>query len=1288
MSKPVYVVLGVHRGGTSAIARALVTLGISLGNNLMPGVPENNERGFWEDLDLVSLNEEVLLCLNETWHSIRFFDEELIRDPRIEALVSKGASLLGSKVDADAAFGFKDPRSSRLLFFWKRVFEAAELAPRYVVAVRNPLSVADSLAKRDQFSPEKAYLIWLLHMLSAVHETHGSPRVAVDYDLLLKSPTDQLARIQRAFQLPDSSSDAVERYVGDFLSDGLRHSTYDERDLQNDPRVPALVRRLYAILHRLAYDEASPKGNKVLREAKKLLSEANELAPMLSLAERAIREVDAFARVVDNRDRELREYQKVVDNREAHIQELSAQLAARDQRLSQSKHVLAARDTEVAEYKKVVANREDHIRDLGVRLTEQEQRLAQQDRTVAARDTEIAEYQKIVANREEHIQHLGVRLAEQEQRLAQQDRTVAARDTEIAEYQKIVANREEHIQHLGVRLAEQEQRLSERTAETELLGEEVATITAALNSERDAVTRLQARLDALGKQKHAVALRLAHIENSSFWRYSAHVRAAWRVLETRILGRDFAFHLVPNDHLRFIGEDHDWRATGQDPHFLMIPADGRFPSGWVLITSSLRRHSESGTLKLYYDAGSGMSEETAIALSVDASGVVEELVQLPRTIKHLRWDPMEWTGELSQDAISISRVGPVSRWVHHVSRVWQLFREHDVNKRRELGISWKSLLFQPQRTYEATSALRTGYETWCKTTGLTDSDRDAIRCQIQTLERRPLISILMPVYNTPAHLLRMAIESVLSQLYDTWELCIADDASSEMHVRQILEEYQQRDTRIKVHFRASNGHISAASNSALDLASGDFLALLDHDDTLAEEALYLVVVDLATNPDTDVLYSDEDKIDESDRRHLPVFKCDWNPDLLLSQNYVSHLGVYRTSLVKQIGGFREGYEGSQDYDLLLRCLAERRDLRVRHIPAVLYHWRATSGSTAQSGDHKDYATESGIRALEDHLHTVGIKGASVEAGRFPTTYRIRYPIPSPSPTVSLIIPTRNKHDILRACIDSILQKTTYSNYEIVVVDNGTDEPESLQYLNELRDQSVRVLSFDAPFNYPAINNYAVEQVSGEIVGLINNDIEVITPGWLEEMVSHAVRPEIGAVGAKLYYSNDTLQHGGVIVGLGGVAGHSHKHFPREAPGYGRRLFLTQNVSAVTAACLLVRRQAYIDVGGMDADNLAVAFNDVDFCLKLVERGLRNVWTPYAELYHHESVSRGLEDSPEKMARFQAEMAYMMRRWGDRLRHDPFYSPMLSLDHEDFRPNFNAMPPRPWLSIHPMRPSVV
>ena len=442
---------------------------------------------------------------------------------------------------------------------------------------------------------------------------------------------------------------------------------------------------------------------------------------------------------------------------------------------------------------------------------------------------------------------------------------------------------------------------------------------------------------------------------------------------------------------------------------------------------------------------------------------------------------------------------------------------------------------------------------------------------------------------------------------------------------------------------------------------------MDHDDELPLYALYFMAEAINRHPDAAVIYSDEDKIDELGIRSDPHFKSDWNPDLFFSQNYVSHLGVYRRSLLEKISGFRLGVEGSQDQDLLLRCLPHINATQIIHVPRILYHWRTLPGSTAMASGEKTYTTDAGIKALEDYFQHTGQPDVLVEMGKVPNTYRVRYPIPSPEPLVSLLIPTRDKVELIETAVRSILEKSTYQNYEILILDNGSIEETTLKYFAAIQaqDSRVRVLRWDFPFNYSAINNFGASQAKGEILGLINNDIEVISPEWLSEMVSHAIRPEIGCVGAKLYFSNDTIQHAGVICSLGGVAGHSHKYFPRDHPGYFYRLVLPQNITAVTAAVLLVKADIFHSVSGLDETNLTVAFNDVDFCLKVRKAGYRNLWTPYAELYHYESISRGAEDNPEKLKRFDSEMDYMKKKWPSFMDQDPMYNPNLTRDREDF-----------------------
>lgn len=577
-------------------------------------------------------------------------------------------------------------------------------------------------------------------------------------------------------------------------------------------------------------------------------------------------------------------------------------------------------------------------------------------------------------------------------------------------------------------------------------------------------------------------------------------------------------------------------------------------------------------------------------------------------------------------------------------------------------------------------SLRHHYREWVQrydTLSLGDTINHRARIEALPAENRPVISVIMPVFNTPEIWLRKAIESVRDQYYPNWELCIADDASDQPHVKAVLADYTKRDRRIKVVNRKANGHISAASNSALELATGEFTALLDHDDELAPHALAEVVYALVEQPELKFIYSDEDKIDEGAYRSDPYFKPDWNPDLLMGQNYTCHLSTFRTQLLRDVGGFREGYEGSQDWDLTLRATAQLKPSEIHHVPQVLYHWRAIPGSTALVIDQKDdYPFLAAERALRDHLSATDSPGELIPVeGRH---WRVQYPLPATPPQVSIIIPTHNGHELLKTCLDSLRARTDYPDFEIIVVDHESDDPSTVAYFREIEQEGVRVLKYEGKFNFSAINNYAARHAHGEVLAFLNNDLEAIEPGWLTEMTSQALRPGIGAVGAMLYYPDDTVQHAGVILGIGGlngspsVAGHAFKDSPRGSEGQRNRLRLVQNYSAVTAACLVIQREIFEQVGGFDAKSLAVAFNDIDFCLKVRAAGYRNLWTPFAEFYHHESASRGIEDSSEKLDRFAAEIRTMRERWADVLDHDPAYNPNLTAEFEDFS---LGVPPR-------------
>jgi GT2 family glycosyltransferase len=542
------------------------------------------------------------------------------------------------------------------------------------------------------------------------------------------------------------------------------------------------------------------------------------------------------------------------------------------------------------------------------------------------------------------------------------------------------------------------------------------------------------------------------------------------------------------------------------------------------------------------------------------------------------------------------------------------------------------------------------YEEWTAACERVRYDPGRAARRVARLARRPLVSVITPVYNTPPDVLDAAIRSVRAQLYPEWELCLHDDASPNANVLPSLQRHAREDPRIRVSRSTKNAGISSALNGALSQARGEYVAFLDHDDALTPDALLEMAVAI-DETGADILYSDEDKLDPSGRRFDPFFKPGWSPDLMLSLMYTCHLTVCRRDLVEAVGGFRPGFEGSQDYDLWLR-MTERTE-KIAHVPLVLYHWRQVPGSTAVDTANKSYAHERSRRAIGEALARRGVDGV-VEDGPVPTSFRVVRRLAS-EPTVSVIIPTRDRVDLLARAVEGVEKRTDYRNVEVIIVDNGSSEPETLEYL---RATPHRVIRDDGPFNFSRLNNEAAAAARGDLLLLLNNDTEPLERGWLRAMVEHGVRPQVGVVGAKLLYPSGKVQHAGVVLGIGGVAGHGHKYSPGNASGYYHAADLIRNFSAVTGACLLVRRSVFEELGGLDERNLAVAFNDVDFCLRARERGYLVVWSPHALLTHFESESRGFDLNPR-------EIDYMIARWGETLIRDPYYSPNLTLVHEDF-----------------------
>ena len=579
---------------------------------------------------------------------------------------------------------------------------------------------------------------------------------------------------------------------------------------------------------------------------------------------------------------------------------------------------------------------------------------------------------------------------------------------------------------------------------------------------------------------------------------------------------------------------------------------------------------------------------------------------------------------------------------------------------------WKIIKYAVRKTTGIHLFNSQDYNRWMKKNFPTVLQLEGYKEKEKTFNYRPKISIVLPVYNPPENFFKDAIQSVIDQAYSNWELCIADDLSTNENIRTIIKDYAEKDERIKYVFRKENGHISASSNSGIEISTGDYIALLDHDDLLTPDALYENVLALNDDQEIDFIYSDEDKVNENGKFCDYHFKPDFCPDNFLSRNYICHFSVIRSSIVKEVGGFRIGYEGSQDYDLFLRATEKAK--KIHHIAKILYHWRIHSESTAKKMDTKPYATNAAVKALEDTLVRRGEKGVVKPLENAPGFYTIRYEIEHHK-KVSIIIPSKDQAVLTDGCLSSIFNLTDYPDFEVILINNNSSEQSFFDVVNKWEEKEpnrFKLINDDGGFNFSRLMNKSAAESTGDYLLLLNNDIEIINRDWISAMVEQAQKRRIGAVGAKLLYKNQTIQHAGVILGLGGVAGHCFVGLDKGDSGYYNYLKSVNNFSAVTAACLLVRKEVYYEVDGFD-EELAIEFNDVDFCLKLKEKGYDNVYLPHVNLFHYESISRGHpHKTKESYERSFKEGALFKERWQDFIDHDPCYNENLCLIYDDFR----------------------
>lgn len=697
-----------------------------------------------------------------------------------------------------------------------------------------------------------------------------------------------------------------------------------------------------------------------------------------------------------------------------------------------------------------------------------------------------------------------------------------------------------------------------------------------------------------------------------------------------------------------------WRSLGKDAAFV---AERSLPPGWARVTARIKTEGDA-LPRLFHDVGEGFETDDALSLvGAPDNRPVIKYVRFSRTVRGLKLEPIGSAGEFTLERLTVEPISGIRMWLE---ALW--LKIEDMRTRRNFGRSLKYGLvlmlkldfstfrekfFPPEMLLPQKQ-----YEQWRTAHAITIARRSEMCAEIDRWKNPPLISVIMPVYNVPELYLRKAIESVLGQIYQRWELCIADDRSTAAHVRPVLEEYAKKDSRIKVVSREKNGNISAATNSALELATGEFVATLDNDDEFTEHALFEVAKAIVADPAVDFIYSDEDKLDMNGRCIDPFFKPDWSPEYFLACMYTCHIGVYRTALVREIGGYRSEFDSAQDYDLVLRVVG--RTKRIKHIPDVLYHWRMLPSSTASGSEAKPKAHLVAQKALAAHLVRMGEKGR-IEDGPSAGFHRARFEIVG-KPKVSILIPSTcaskmeggKEVNYLQRCVASILEKSTWSEFEIIVLDRN-QMPAEMEA--RFAKSGVRRVSYSEAFNWSRVNNLGARHATGSHLLLLNDDMEVLTPDWLETMLELSQRAGVGAVGAKLFFPDGRLQHVGVTV-LNCKPGHPYYRHPGGTQGYFMGNVVHRNCVAVTGACLMTRKEVFESVGGLNED-FPLNYNDVDYCLKLISHGLRVIFSPHAQLYHYESISRPKGVESDEAARFE-------KLWKEKFPMDPYTNPNLTI----------------------------
>jgi GT2 family glycosyltransferase len=1288
------IVAGMHRSGSSAITRIVNLFGAEIAKELLPPAPDN-ERGFWESRRVVEIHDKLLHALSSAYDDPFQLPERWTQTKATQQAMLELAEEIKSNFADGDFFVVKDPRISRLLPLWLRLLDDMAIGPIVVVPVRNPLEIAASLKKRDQFSLAKSLIMYLRSSLETELVSRGRRRLFVRYDQLLCDWSSFAARLAKLTdgRLPRARAASIIE-INNFLSSDLRHNRFTREQLSKAVDIAPVVVEVFDCLANVADGGDEVQLERAFDGLRERVAEATALFQGLLVSEREA--------ACENVARIQSEQQGASQALVGELAKVKSDIILAHSRIAELDAALAAQFSENVRIQQELSASRGQVADLGVTLTSRLADIVRLSEHLSESCNQLGTLNSKFLSQSSASLQLSNQLSVSRQRIAELESIQSAEvdrleaelvtsRNQVAKINELLDVRSAWMTKLESELEIERKRARDFDAIVAMSSIEKANLSAELIETQARAAQLEHALETAARNRAVDAGR--PFTRPIHWiKNFLRLRSNRKVIATSgLLDRDWYLENYPDivaagvdparHYLRYgasegrnpgplfdtrwyLQQYPDVRVAGMNPlvHYLRYGAmEGRdpnplFDSDWYLQQSPDVKSASVNPLVHYlrYGASEGLDPNSLFdsdwyikrhsdVCLTGANPLVHYLQQGAK--QGLDPSPLfdsDWYLEQNPD-VRRAEVNPLA---HYVRCGAAQGRDPKPPPRRTA----EPIVVDPNKI--------DCYSAWLACNSPNERGFQALREALSARsERLPRISVIMPVYNTPTELLDEAISSVISQVYSDWELCIADDASSAEHVARDLDRWARLDRRIRILRRNQNGGIGLATNAAAALATGEFLAFLDHDDLLTPDALAEVAIYASDHPTADVIYSDDDKVDMNGHRFAPQFKPDWSPTLLLSYMYLGHLLVVRRDLFKQVGGIRTGFDGSQDYDMALRVTEQARN--VGHIPRILYNWRVAPGSVAATTDAKPYSLAAGLRAVTEAVARRGIDAVidqpvwaqAAKIGVYGSTFS------DDGPRVAILIPTRNRLDLLSTCVSS-LQKTTYRNYEVVILDNDSDDPATLNFLSTCGHRVLRVSSLGEKFSFAYINNIGAKQVKADYILLLNNDTEVINPRWLSQMMGHARMPQVGAVGAKLLYRDGTIQHNGIVHGYhDGTAGHAFKNMSADDHGYLLYLKVPRECSGVTAACLLTPRDLFLEVEGLDEAAFAVAYNDVDYCYRLIDKGYRCVICPDATLYHDEGKSRGLEDNP-------AELAILRQRYSRRV--DPYYNPNLSLDNEHFQ----------------------